>query len=336
MTDEEVAAQANAPRVPGGKDVTWMPTCDAVIERMLDMTGVGPGDHLIDLGAGDGRMVIAAARRGARAMGVEYDADKVALAVANAAAAGVMDRAGFVQADLFAFDFSHATVLTLFLLPALNLRLRPTILAMAPGTRVATNTFDFGSWEADAKFEVPPPECTAHCWALAWVVPAQVAGVWRSAEAELRLEQRFQLLSGTLNVGGTSWPVEGRMRGNRGKRRLAIEARGDTHSARVDGGVLTFELPMGNRSFSRGLTSSRRAAAAWVTDQGLVSFTECHRERSVAIQGPNRAGLPAPGSPRLRLAMTEFLGCQFSTSAVRLQRKSRVSTLMPFESRSGA
>ncbi len=241
MTDEEAAAQADADRVPGGKDVTWMPTCDAVIERMLDMTGVGAGDHLIDLGAGDGRMVIAAARRGARALGVEYDDDKVALAVANAEAAGVGSLASFVQADLFAFDFTRATVLTLFLLPALNLRLRPTILGMAPGTRVATNTFDFAEWEADEKFEVPPPECTAHCWALSWTVPAQVGGTWRAGDVELVLEQCFQVLSGSLHVGGAVWPVLGRMRGER----VWFEAGGTTYSGRVDGGVLAFEGRLG-------------------------------------------------------------------------------------------
>ena len=201
-------------RVPGGKDVTWVPTCDAVVARMLDMAGVSSGDHVIDLGSGDGRLVIEAARRGATATGVEYDEDKVELAARNAAAAGVDGRVTFTRADLFEVDLSRATVLTLFLLPALNLRLRPRILALQPGTRVATNTFDFGDWEADAKFEVPPPECTAHCWALHWVVPARVEGTWRTEGGEIVIRQAFQRLSGELRKDGLFHPAIGWLRGD--------------------------------------------------------------------------------------------------------------------------
>lgn len=222
-------------RQPGGKDVTWVPTCDAVIERMLDMARLSPADHLIDLGSGDGRMVIAAARRGATALGVEFDQDKIDLSIRNAASAGVGDKASFLKADLFEFDFSRATVLTLFLLPALNLRLRPIILDMAPGTRVATNTFDFADWEADAKFEVPPPECTAHCWALYWMVPAKVGGTWRTADAELSLQQTFQTLSGTMTSGGVASPItDGRLSGER----ITFTVDGTVMTGRVDGGVI--------------------------------------------------------------------------------------------------
>ena len=201
--------------MPGGKDVTWMPTCDAVVARMLDMAEVSSGDYLIDLGSGDGRLVIEAARRGATATGVEYDEDKVELAAHKAFTAGVADRATFVRADLFEVDLSRATVLTLFLLPALNLRLRPRILTLQPGTRVASNTFDFGEWEADTKSEVPPPECIAHCWALHWVVPARVEGTWRTEDGEIVIRQAFQRLSGELRSDGLFYPIIGWLRGNR-------------------------------------------------------------------------------------------------------------------------
>ena len=127
-----------------GKDVVWVPTPDSLVERMLDMAAVGPQDYLIDLGAGDGRTVIAAAQRGLRAHGIEYNPDMVTLAKRRAAAAGVADRASFEQADIFETDFSKAQVLTLFLLPELNERLRPQILELEPGTRVVSNSFAMG------------------------------------------------------------------------------------------------------------------------------------------------------------------------------------------------
>jgi SAM-dependent methyltransferase len=227
-------AAGNQDRLPGGKDVTWVPTCDAVVARMLDLAQVSAGDTLIDLGSGDGRMVVAAARRGARALGVEYDQDKVALATRNAAAAGVGDKAAFIQADLFQVDLSAATVLTLFLLPALNLRLRPRILDLRPGTRVATNTFDFADWAADQKSEVPPPACTAHCWALCWTVPAKVGGTWRVGDAALRLDQAFQQLSGEYQANGVIVPVTGWLRGDE----IALISGGHVLRGQVRGDVI--------------------------------------------------------------------------------------------------
>src|SRR4051794_16791414 len=197
---------------------------------MLDLAQVSPADYLIDLGSGDGRMVIAAAKRGAKALGVEYDQDKVELAMRNAAEAGVGDRAAFIQADPFETDFSQATVLTLFLLPDINLRLRPRILEMRAGTRVATNTFDFAEWQADRKYEVPPPECTAHCWALYWMVPAKVSGTWCIGDGELSFEQAFQVVSGTLKSGGvTSLITDGSLRGEE----ITFTVSGRTFSGRV-------------------------------------------------------------------------------------------------------
>ena len=132
-----------------GKDVVWVPTPQALVDKMLDMAKVTPQDFVMDLGSGDGRTVITAAKRGARAQGVEYNPDMVTLAKKNAAAAGVSDKATFVQADLFATDFSKAQVITMFLLPSINIKLRPTILNMRPGTRVVSNSFTMEDWQAD-------------------------------------------------------------------------------------------------------------------------------------------------------------------------------------------
>src|ERR671929_33580 len=131
-----------------GKDVVWVPTPQSLVNKMLDMAKVTPQDFLMDLGSGDGRTVITAAKRGVRAMGVEYNPDMVALSKRNAAKEGVSDKAQFMKADLFESDFSQATVITMFLLPDINLRLRPRILNLKPGTRIVSNTFDMGDWKA--------------------------------------------------------------------------------------------------------------------------------------------------------------------------------------------
>jgi SAM-dependent methyltransferase len=196
-----------------GKDVIWVPSPQALVDRMLEMAGATPADYLIDLGSGDGRTVITAAKRGIRALGVEYNADMVALSTRAAAQAGVADKATFVQGDIFETDFSQATVLTLFLLPELNLRLRPTILNMKPGTRVVSNSFTMGDWTADESAE-PGGDCTSYCKAYKWVVPAKVQGTWRLPNGELRLTQRYQAVTGTLSRGGTEIPIsEGRLNG---------------------------------------------------------------------------------------------------------------------------
>src|SRR3954471_16260348 len=132
-----------------GKDVVWVPTPQALVNKMLEMAKVTPADFLMDLGSGDGRTVITAAKRGVKAMGIEYNPDMVALSIKNAAEAGGSDKATFVKADIFESDFSKATVITLFLLPVLNLRLRPKLLEMAPGTLVVSNSFRMEAWEPD-------------------------------------------------------------------------------------------------------------------------------------------------------------------------------------------
>jgi hypothetical protein len=224
------AQQGSSPAEPQlnqpGKDVQWVPTPPALVERMLDLAKLTPRDFLVDLGSGDGITVIAAARRGARALGLEYDRSLVALARRNAAAAQVADRARFKRADIFKTDFSRATVVTTFLLPSLNLQLRPTILAMKPGTRVVSNTFPMGDWEPDDKASIEP--CDHWCTALLWIVPARVAGNWRTTEGELMLTQRFQTVTGTL---GKSPISDGRLVGDA----FRFEVGAATFEGRVDG-----------------------------------------------------------------------------------------------------
>lgn len=193
-----------------GKDVVWVPTSQALVDKMLDMAKVTPSDFVMDLGSGDGRTVITAARRGARAMGVEYNPDMVALSKRNAEAAGVANRVTFVKADLFETDLSKATVITMFLLPQINLKLRPKILSLKPGTRVVSNTFTMDDWPAD-QTETITDECTSWCTALLWIVPAKVEGAWQLPQGTLTLKQQFQAISGTL---GSSPISGGKLRGD--------------------------------------------------------------------------------------------------------------------------
>ena len=210
-----------------------MPTAQALVAAMLDMAKVTPADYVIDLGSGDGRTVIAAARRGAKALGIEYNPDMVELARRNAAKAGVAGRAMFVQADLFKTDFSEATVVTLFLLPEINLKLRSTILAMKPGTRVVSNSFDMGDWRAD-KVVASVGNCRTFCNAFFWVVPARVEGTWQLGEGRLVLEQKYQMLKGTLTSGNVVAPVKGKLAGAE----IAFTAGGTEYKGRVSGNVM--------------------------------------------------------------------------------------------------
>lgn len=228
-----------------GKDVEWVPTPDALTETMLDMAELGPDDVLMDLGSGDGRLVIEAASRGARAVGVEYDARLVALSRERAADAGMSGRASFRQADLFEVDLSEATVVTLFLLPDLNLRLRPTLLDLAPGTRIVSNTWDMGDWAADETIRIDP--CPGFCTALLWIVPARVAGAWATANGDetFRFEQRFQTVTGTFRrQGGGALPLDDvTLLGDA----LAFRAGGMLYSGVVDGDTITGTATAGGR-----------------------------------------------------------------------------------------
>ena len=186
-----------------GKDVMWLPTSDDLVLKMLDAAKVGPEDELVDLGAGDGKIPIAAARQfGARAWGIEYNKDLAALAQRNAQRAGVAERVRIVHGDIFKEDFSKATVVTMYLLEELNAQLRPTILAMKPGTRVLSNTFSMGDWEPDQVIRV------TNGTGYFWTVPANVAGLWtlsgldENSNVTLKLDQSFQRLGGSLTLQG--------------------------------------------------------------------------------------------------------------------------------------
>ena len=178
---------------------------------MLDMAKVTPKDYVIDLGSGDGRTVITAAKRGSKALGIEYNPDMVELSKKAAAKEGVSDKASFVKADLFESDFSQAQVITMFLLSSINLKLRPKILDLKPGTRIASNTFDMGDWKPDETASLPG--CNSWCTAHLWIVPAKVAGTWTLAQGELTLKQTFQNITGTLKSGGVETPVNGKLNG---------------------------------------------------------------------------------------------------------------------------
>ena len=183
-----------------GKDVIWMPTPEALVERMLTMAQVTPRDVVYDLGSGDGRLVIAAAKRGAQAYGVEYNPDLVAFSENRARAQGMAQKAHFVHGDIFETDFSKATVVTLYLLSTLNMRLRPHLLKMRPGTRVVSHAFTMEDWTPDETSR------TSDRSAYLWIVPASVQGPRRIEWAggrtfDVALVQKYQKLEGTITLG---------------------------------------------------------------------------------------------------------------------------------------
>lgn len=217
-----------------GKDVVWVPTPQVLVDRMLDMAKVTPRDYVIDLGSGDGRTVITAAKRGARAHGIEYNPDMVALSQRHAATAGLSGSATFATADIFESDFSQASVITMFLLPDINLRLRPKILDLKPGTRIVSNTFTMDDWTPDETFVVSG-DCVAWCTALFWIVPAKVDGPWQLGQGRLELRQRFQIISGTVTTGANTAPITGAtLRGDQ----ISFSAGGLQYTGRVNGNVM--------------------------------------------------------------------------------------------------
>jgi hypothetical protein len=214
-----------------GKDVVWVPTPQALVEKMLDMAKLTPQDFHMDLGSGDGRTVITAAKRGVRAKGIEYNPDMVELSRRNAEKEGVTSRATFEKADLFETDFSKATVITMFLLPDINLKLRPKILDLKPGTRIVSNTFTMGDWKADETQTVDNGCSSSWCTALLWIVPAKVAGDYKIPQGDLTLRQNFQMLTGTLRSEGRSVPVQGKVRGEQ----ISFTAGGREYKGRLKG-----------------------------------------------------------------------------------------------------
>ncbi|MGH6770238.1 MAG: class I SAM-dependent methyltransferase [Xanthobacteraceae bacterium] len=223
--------------VPGqsGKDSVWVPTPNYMLDKMFEVVRLTPQDFVIDLGSGDGRTVIAAAKRGARALGIEFNPKLVALSQQRAEKAGVADRATFVEGDMFTADLSKATVLALFMLPDQLAKLAPKFLTLRPGTRIVLNTFSIPKWDADQTRRIGG-RCKDWCTVLLYVVPAKVAGTWRLGEGELTFQQTFQKVTGTLASADTRRPIaDARLRGDT----ISFRIGGSQYSGRVNGNTMT-------------------------------------------------------------------------------------------------
>jgi len=218
-----------------GKDVVWVPTPQELVDTMLSIAKVTPADFVIDLGSGDGRTVISAAKRGAKAQGIEYNPDMVALSKRNAQHEGIANKVEFIEADLYDCDLSKATVITMFLLPEINLKLRPRLLELKPGTRIVSNTFTMGEWEADREVTT---DDNWNSWntALLWIVPARVTGTWKLGQDELVVDQQFQVIHGKLNRNGRSVTIsDGRLNGNE----ITFKAGDNLYTGNVNGNKIT-------------------------------------------------------------------------------------------------
>ncbi len=248
LTAGAANAQAPAGQTPfvpevgqAGKDVVWVPTPPELVEKMLDLAKVTPQDFVMDLGSGDGRNIIAAARRGARSLGVEFNPEMVTLSTRLAREAGVADKAQFVQGDMYVADISKANVLALFLLPVNMTQLRPKFLDLQPGSRIVSNTFTINDWPADEQVTID--DCSAWCTALLYIVPAKVAGEWTTPEGTLTLKQEAQMLTGTLaRPGGEAAPVTGRLRGTE----IVLQVQQQELKGRVNGGAIEATRANGN------------------------------------------------------------------------------------------
>ena len=216
-----------------GKDVVWVPTPQTLVDTMLDMAKVTSDDYLIDLGSGDGRLVVSAAKLGATALGIEYNPDMVELARRVATEEGVTSKATFEQADIFEYDFSEATVITMFLLPELNLRLRPTILKMKPGTRIVSNSFTMGDWEYEQFEDIP--DIGDWSTAYLWIVPAKVDGTWKIDGGQITLTQNFQYITGTLTRGNEDVELTGKLNGDK----ISFDAGGAEFVGTVNGNTMS-------------------------------------------------------------------------------------------------
>ena len=248
----QTATAGNPQAGQPGKDVLWLASPQVLVDRMLDLANVTSKDVVMDLGSGDGRVIITAAKRGAQAVGVEYNPELVALAKRNAAVQGVNDRATFIRGDLFEVDLSNATVITLFLRLDLNLKLRPKLLALEPGTRVVSNTFSMDDWEPDDVF-IGGRDC-ANCTAMLWIIPARVEGDWRLPQGDMTLTQTFQDVTGTLRTGRTSLPVsDGRLRADQ----ITFTAGGVRYRGRVSKGAIEGTATTGGQSVRWAATRVR-------------------------------------------------------------------------------
>jgi len=245
-----IAAVAHAQTTPAkefeptvgqaGKDVVWVPSPVETVERMLDVAKLTPQDFVVDLGSGDGRNIIAAAKRGARGLGVEFNPDMVELSKRNAAREGVADRAQFVQGDMFEADFSKATVLALFLLPSNLERLNAKFLNLTPGTRIVANTFGITGWTADQTVHLGDA-CTSWCTVLLYTVPAKVGGQWQAPQGTVTIEQTAQTFTGAL--AGTPL-LEGKVNGDR----VSFTVGGVAYAGRVAGGRIEGTMTSGTNT----------------------------------------------------------------------------------------
>jgi len=243
-----------------GKDVIWVPTPQSLVDKMLEIAKVTPQDFVVDLGSGDGRTVITAAKLGATALGIEFNPNMVELSKHNADKAGVSERATFLNADIFASDFSKATVVTMFLLPSLNVKLRPTILDMKPGTRVVSNSFDMGDWKPDVTAHASQ-DCTGYCRTFLWIVPAKVEGTWQLGDGELSLKQSYQFFTGTLTTSAGDHPAR---RDHPDARRVSAIADGTLEADKItftSGGVRYTGQVKGG--VMEGTSSSEGKEAKW-------------------------------------------------------------------------
>ncbi|MFZ9502546.1 MAG: SAM-dependent methyltransferase [Beijerinckiaceae bacterium] len=230
-----------------GKDVVWVPSPQALVDRMLEMAKATPKDFLMDLGSGDGRTVITAAKRGLNALGIEYNPDMVELSRRAAEKEGVSDKAKFEKADLFETDFSKADVITMFLLPDINRRLRPKILDLRPGVRVVSNTFDMGDWTPDQVADAGG-DCTSYCRALLWIVPAKVEGKWKTADGEATFEQKYQMVTGSVRAGsGVDAISQGKITGDQ----IVFTAGAVVYTGKISGSAIegVAKGPSGEKPF---------------------------------------------------------------------------------------
>jgi precorrin-6B methylase 2 len=247
LFSQEKTKKTDLPPVEGqaGKNVPWITTPQILVDKMLDLAKITPEDFLIDLGSGDGRTVITAAKRGTRALGVEYNPGLVKLSKENAEKEGVSKMTQFVEADIFEYDFSKATVVSMFLLPEINMKLRPKILDMKPGTRIVTNTFTMQDWHFD---DVVRTGDQSNRWntAYLWIVPAKVEGKWTlSRGGELTFVQQFQMLTGSIKEGGKNISItEGRLRGNE----ITFKVGGDEYNGTVTGRKIEGTLISGSKT----------------------------------------------------------------------------------------
>ena len=232
-----------------GKDVVWVPSPPDMVNKLMELGQVTSKDVVIDLGSGDGRNVIAAAKLGAQALGVEYNPDMVALSRRRAAEAGVAEKALFVQGDMYEADISKASVMALFLLPDNMNKLLPRFLALKPGSRIVSNTFSMEGWTADHTETLP--DCSAWCTVLLWVVPANAAGAWQLPQGTLTLKQEFQHVAGTL---GTTAIADGRLNGEQ----ITFTAGTARYAGRVNGDVID------------GTVTTGTETAAWRATRGAT------------------------------------------------------------------